>query len=165
MAKPGPKTTLDKELLKKLRESIVSGRSLKETAELCKMDEQKIYNWKCDNYLGLGDKIATWRLEAKLLKAEMRADEILSLQLTDAEGKTDSSITSIVQKESQFIRETLDKLNYSKRTEQTGKNGEAIEIKTTENKQSEDAINNFLEADDNTGNPKGEELSTEESLI
>jgi len=165
MSKPGPKTELTKELFKKIKESILEGNDLTKTANVCEIDRQKLYNWHCDNYLNIRDRIAVWRLEGKLKRAEGRSDEILSLSVTDAEGKVDSSVASIVQKESQFIRKTLGKDNYSERTELTGKDGEAIRISKEEEALTEDTINEFLNVKNNTGDITGGQSELEESII
>ncbi len=126
MAKPGPETMLDKELLAKIEEHVVDGGSLASFAKQSGMSESTLYDWSYKNVSSLNDNMKTWRLMAKLKKAEQRAEEILSLPLQDPDGKIDGSVLRAVQKEAEFIRETLDKENYSKRTENTGKNGKDL---------------------------------------
>lgn len=125
--KPGPKTELTDKLFKEIRDLVHSGKNFVEIAKATGIDVQKLYNWRSDNFLGFDNRVRTWQLEAKLNKAERRSEEILSMPTRGDDGKVDTGLTSIIQRESQFVRETLGKQIYSKKVEQdiTSK-GEAI---------------------------------------
>ena len=145
MAEPGPKTMLTDELFAKIKECTLAGNNIKETAtnifnELEEFknivgDErekelanfiQKFYNWKYDNYLNISDKIEGWQRDKRLRLANITSDTIQTLPVLDENGKVDKELLKIKQKESEFIRETLGKEIYSKRSELTGKDGKDL---------------------------------------
>jgi len=145
MADVGRPTDLTDELLKQIKECILEGKNLKQTAEKCfeNLEEfknltqeekekelanftQKIYNWHYENYLNISDKIEGWKRDRKLILAEITSDTIQTLPIVDENGKLDKELLKIKQKESEFIRETLGKKDYSKRTELTGKDGKDL---------------------------------------
>jgi len=145
MGEAGRISDLTDELIKKIKECILDGKNLKDTAkhifnnypnlreeEKIKGEDnyiQKIYNWNSQNYLNINDKIEGWQRDRRLILANITSDKIQTLPIEDEEGKIDKELLKIKQKESEFIRETLGKEYYSKRNEFTGKNGGAIEIK------------------------------------
>lgn len=119
--KPGPETRLeDKDTLATIRECILEGMSYKETAEVCGIPLSTFYTWRSDNYLGLADKMAVWRIESKLDRSDYNLDQILKLDVNDKD------FVRPVLDASKFVKETLDKENYSKRSEITGKDGKDI---------------------------------------
>lgn len=124
----GRPTDMTDEILAIIKEGIVDGKPMREMAQISGIPESTLYDWTYKNYGNFADKLENWKLQAKLKKAESRADEILSLPLHDKDNKIDSSVLNTVQKESQFIRETLAKDRYSKRSEQTGADGSALQI-------------------------------------
>jgi hypothetical protein len=121
MAKPGPKTELDDALFKEIRKAIIEGKNLKETANVCGIDEQKLYNWKYDNFLNISDKIEGWKRDRKILMATRNLEEILDMQTSK-----DPALLRIKADMTKFTLETLDKDTYSKRNELTGKGGESL---------------------------------------
>jgi hypothetical protein len=127
MAKVGRPTDLTDELLRNIKQSILDGNDLKTTAEKCfnydgefnniteeeRREElgnftQKIYNWNHLNYLNLNDKIEGWKRDRKLMLADKNIDGILCL------GVSDKEVLKVVADMSKFVKETLDKKNYSK---------------------------------------------------
>jgi len=139
--KVGPKTKLTDELFKEIKRSILDGNDLKETAKICEINEGTFYVWHSNNYLNLADKIDGWKRDRKLMLADITSDIIQTLPVFDDNGKLDKELLKIKQKEAEFIRETLGKQHYSKRSELTGKDGEALVI-TPEEKSK---INNIIE--------------------
>jgi|GEM_PF-4926131 len=139
--KVGPKTKLTDELFKEIKRSILDGNDLKETAKICEINEGTFYVWHSNNYLNLADKIDGWKRDRKLMLADITSDTIQTLPVFDDNGKLDKELLKIKQKEAEFIRETLGKQHYSKRSELTGKDGEALVI-TPEEKSK---INNIIE--------------------
>ncbi len=132
----GRPTDLTDELLSKIKECILDGKNFKDTAEeiLTKLEEfkekskderikelanftQKLYTWHSDNYLGLAEKIIYWKQRRIVNRAVKKVD-----------ASIDSKNEKISLKAAQFILETLDKENFSKRVENTGADGKAIEI-------------------------------------
>jgi hypothetical protein len=120
MAEAGRKTILDKELLAKIKESILFGNDLKTTANVCEISESTLYTWTSDNYLNLADKIDGWKRDRKLKLAEMNLEAIMCLGISDKES------IKVVADVSKFVAETLGKQSYSKRTEQTGADGKDL---------------------------------------
>lgn len=121
MTRPGPKTLLNKELFAKIKDSIIDGNDLRETAKVCEISESTLYTWHSDNYLNLADKIEGWRRDRKLMLAEKNLEAILSIGVNDKES------LRVVADMSKFTAETLGKdKGYSKRSELTGKNGEEL---------------------------------------
>lgn len=119
--KPGIDPMLsDKEFVAKLKALVFQGKTLKEMAELSGVSESSMYHWHADNVAGIRDKIEVWRLESKLAKADRNIDQILELPVTEKD------YTKVVADMSKFVKETLDKENYSKRSELTGKGGKDI---------------------------------------
>ena len=121
---PGPEPMLeDKELLIKIKESILAGNDLRTTANVCEIPESTLYTWHSDNYLNIADKIEGWKRDRKLNLADRNIDGILCL------GVADKDSLKVVADMSKFVKETLDKENYSKRNELTGKGGESLTVK------------------------------------
>ena len=136
MAEVGRPTDLTPELIKEIKQCILDGKNLKETAteifnnypNISQEEKdrgvsnyiQKIYNWNCDNYLNLNDKIEGWKRDRKLKLAENNLEAILCLGISDKESlKVVSDITK-------FTLETLNKKDYSKRSELTGSDGKDL---------------------------------------
>jgi hypothetical protein len=106
---PGPEPMLeDKELLRQIKESILSGNDLKTTANICGMPESTLYTYHSDNYLNIADKIEGWKRDRKLLLADNNIEGILCLGISDKDS------LKVVADMSKFVKETLDKKNYSK---------------------------------------------------
>jgi hypothetical protein len=118
--KAGRKTDLTKELFAKIKNSILEGNNLKETARICDIEENTLYRWNCDNYASLSNKVEGWKRDRKLLLAEKKIEQILELSISD---KATLKIQAYIAK---FTAETLGKDNYSKRTENTGKDGKDL---------------------------------------
>jgi len=106
MAEAGRPSLLTDELLLKIRESILAGNNLKETANICEIDEQRIYDWNLNNYRDLSTLIDTWVAQRRLTKAEKKIE-----QLIDADDE------KVALNASTFIAETIGKKTYSKKTE------------------------------------------------
>lgn len=119
MGVPGPDTKLTDEILREIKIGVYNGLDMTDVAKVCGIPVQTIYDWKWKNQRELGDKMRRWQLDALLAKAERVAGKILDLPL----GITTSGV---VQKETQFLRQTLSKETYSKRSELTGKDGENL---------------------------------------
>ena len=142
MADVGRPTDLTDELIKEINQCILSGKNLKETAteifnnyaNLSEKEKenglenyiQKLYNWNCENYLKIADKIEGWKRDRKLMLADITSDTIQTLPVYDETGKLDKELLKIKQKESEFIRETLGKKLYSKRSELGGLDGKDL---------------------------------------
>ncbi len=152
--KVGPKTKLTDELFKEIKRSILDGNDLKETAKICEINEGTFYVWHSNNYLNLADKIDGWKRDRRLMLADITSDTIQTLPVFDDNGKLDKELLKIKQKEAEFIRETLGKQHYSKRSELTGKDGEAIIVNQEDKSKTDNIINEYLNAKQDTGDIK-----------
>lgn len=122
---PGPEPMLeDKELLRKIKESILAGNDLKTTANICEIPESTLYTYHSDNYLNIADKILNWKHERMLKLAEMNLEGIMSIGISDKDS------LKVVADVSKFVSETLGKKNYSKRSELTGEDGGELKVIT-----------------------------------
>lgn len=113
MEEVGRPTILNEELFKKIKQSILDGNDLRETAKVCEINEGTLYVWHSDNYLNIADKISGWKRDRKLMLADKNIEGILQLPIQDKD------FVKTVSDMSKFIKETLDKDNYSKRTDLT----------------------------------------------
>lgn len=83
-------------------------------------------------------KDLTWLSESigkkeLLIKAEKVLNKTLDMEAVTEEGKVDNQLLAIQNKTAQFVAETVGKNDgYSKRTELTGKGGEALSIQFAE---------------------------------
>ena len=122
MGEAGRPTALTPELFGKIKEYVFAGKTLKEMAELSGIVEGTIYEWSSENYLGFKDKVEGWRRDSHLEKADKNFAKILDMDVNDKDFvKTIADI-------SKFVKETLDKPNYSKRTELGGLNNKDLQI-------------------------------------
>lgn len=122
MAEAGRPTDLTDEVLAEIKKGILEGKPLAEIAKQSKISESTLYHWSSDNYANLADKIEGWKRDRKLLLADKNIESILQLP-TD-----DKDFVRTVADMSKFVKETLDKQNYSKRNELSGPNGGAVQL-------------------------------------
>ena len=120
---PGPESILTEELFRKIKQSILDGNDLRETAKVCEIVESTLYTWHSDNYLNIRDKIEGWRRDRKLKLADKNHEKILQL------GTDNKETLKVVADMTKFTLETLDKSNYSARHEHTGADGSPLVIK------------------------------------
>jgi len=117
---------IDEKLTLQIRKDIISGLMLREIQEKYTINDSTWDSWYYRNTQGFRDLVISAKKERMVKRAEDTSDEILSLQTKDDEGKPITDLLRIKQREAEFIRETLGKDHYSKRQEQTGKDGEAL---------------------------------------
>ena len=118
----GRPTELNEELFGKLKEAVLNFKSLGEFAEENGIIPGTVYDWSYKNYLGFADKVELWKMERKLALADVNIEKILKLD------PSDKDFVRPVGDMAKFVKETLDKKNYSKRTEQTGADGTPLVI-------------------------------------
>lgn len=123
MLSVGRPSELTEELFGKIKRCILDGMTLRDLAKHCEISEDTIYDWSSRNYRNFSDKVEGWKRDRKLILADITSDTILTLPVNDENGKLDKELLRIKQKEAEFIRETLGKEIYSKRSELTGANG------------------------------------------
>lgn len=120
MAEAGRPTELTDEVLALIKAGILEGRTLKEIASINDLSEHTLYHWHSDNYAKLYDKVEGWKRDRKLNLANRNIEAILQLDTNDKD------FVKTVSDMSKFVAETLDKKNYSKRTENTGADGKDL---------------------------------------
>lgn len=112
MAEVGRPTDLTDELVDKIKQSILAGNDLKTTANIIGKSEDVMYQWNSKNYSGIADKIEGWKRDYKLSLADKNINDILKI------GAVADKVTlKVVADMSKFVKETLDKNNYSKKVE------------------------------------------------
>lgn len=120
MADVGRPSDLTDELLIEIKQLTLDGKNLKEIASIKEIPEVTIYKWHEKNYLNFYDKVEGWRRDRKLMLANRNIEAILQLDTNDKD------FVKTVSDMSKFVAETLDKKNYSKRTENTGADGKDL---------------------------------------
>lgn len=106
MAKRGVKTILNDALIMQLREQVLKGCEIRETARNIGINEQTLYDWRRNNYLNLTDKWNTWELQRNLKQAEDFSKHLMELPSYEDE-KLNTKLLSIKQREAEFLRSTL----------------------------------------------------------
>ncbi len=120
--KVGRPTELTDEMVAKIKQAILNGNNLKETAKIIDKSYSTLTDWTYRNYSNISDKIEGWKRDYKLKLADINIDKILKLK------HDDKDFTKTVADMSKFVKETLDKKNYSKRTENTGADGKDLGV-------------------------------------
>lgn len=121
MAEVGRNSILTDEVFGQIKKAILDGNNLRDTANICGINELTFYAWTADNYLNISDKIEGWKRDRKLMLADKNIDAILQLDVNDKD------FVKTVSDMSKFVKETLDKKNYSKRNEMTGADGKDLQ--------------------------------------
>jgi len=124
MARP---TDLTEELTLKIRTLVLDDVKYKVIQETLEIPDNTWDTWVNKDYKDFRKNLISWKKERMTKKAEKLSEEILDM-LHNVNGKVDAELLRIKQKESEFIRKTLGKDDYSERTELTGKDGKAIEV-------------------------------------
>lgn len=132
MARP---SLLTSEMYAKIRELLKERRSMEEVAELCGIGHRTLQGWYYDEDPSFRVFYDTCNHERMLKKAEKNQEEYLSMQTKQIKvidgvelEYIDPALEKIKQDSTKFVQETLGKKYYSKRTENTGKDGEAIAV-------------------------------------
>ena len=113
MSNRGPKTKLTEKLVLEIRKMVLDGKDYVEIQQELEINDSTWDTWVYKNYQGFRNNLVDWKYERILNKCEKLSEEILDINHTGDNG-VDSRILSIKQKESEFIRSTLDKKHYSK---------------------------------------------------
>lgn len=113
MSNRGPKTKLTEKLVLEIRKMVLDGKDYVEIQQELEINDSTWDTWVYKNYQGFRNNLVDWKYERILNKCEKLSEEILDINHIGDNG-VDSRILSIKQKESEFIRSTLDKKHYSK---------------------------------------------------
>lgn len=114
MSNRGPKTKLTEKLVLEIRKMVLDGKDYVEIQQELEINDSTWDTWVYKNYQGFRNNLVDWNYERILKKCEKLSEEILDINHYTGDNGVDSRILSIKQKESEFIRSTLDKKHYSK---------------------------------------------------
>lgn len=137
----GRSSELTDELLVKIRECIFEGLNYLQLCEKLDIPYDTFHGWKRRNYNKFADSLYTYEQEHKVRIAEANILEMMTMDIENdgmnMKGQMykfrDPKLVKIKADMSQFVVETLGKnKGYTKRTEQTGKDGEPLKIELSE---------------------------------
>ena len=111
----GCPTVLTDETTLKIREAVLKGIEYKRIQEDLQISAGTWDYWVWQDYQGFRANLLTWKKEKMIRKAEKVVDNSM-----------DSENEKIALDAAQFTLETLGKMDYSKRTELTGKDGKDL---------------------------------------
>jgi len=111
MGEVGRPSIYTSELLSKIREGLLAGRTQESIKEELHIPNSTWCNWFYDNYNGFRDQVEGWRRDAMLKQAEGNLKEIVHLPIIPEEHK----VMKIIADTSMFVVETLGKHSYSKK--------------------------------------------------
>lgn len=116
---PGPASLLTEELTLKIRELYLDGETYKNIQEILDINPSTWDNWVYKNYEDFRVFLQDIKRERMIRKAEVKVEALM-----------DSEDERVATSNSHFTLETLGKdIGYSKRTEMTGKDGQALVLK------------------------------------
>lgn len=125
-------TDLTDELTLQIRAMVLDGLKYNKIQEILAIPANTWDAWVYKNYKDFRANLIDWKKERLLKKSEKLSEEILDTLHLDEKGGVSTEILRIKQKESEFIRQTLGKQEYSSRQEITGKDGQAIVVMPSE---------------------------------
>ena len=115
----GRPTELTEELTLKIRQGVLDSKTYIQIQQELDISPNTWDTWVYKDYNGFRTNLNNWKKERMIKKAEKVVDKSM-----------DSETEKIALDAAQFTLETLGKLDYSKRTEHTGKDGGSIVVKT-----------------------------------
>lgn len=152
----GRPTELTDELCLKIRQEVLSGRNMKEIAEILGIAYKTMEGWMTRNYEGFADKMHTYKVEWQLQQAQENINEALAMDdkepvlksgnepARDNDGKIltvrNPKLTKIKVETSIFVAETVGKKVYSKRSELTGADGKDLIFKWADEDDNNDSV-------------------------
>lgn len=133
--KPGRKSTLTKELLSKIHDGILAGKTDVAIKEELKINNGTWCNWFVDNFEGFRDRVEGWRRDYILGLAKKNLPEFLTMA-TESEKNNDGEVISFTDPAlvrikadmTKFTLETLGNKEYSKLTKLAGPDGQELGI-------------------------------------
>lgn len=123
--KPGPESDLTGELTLKIRELVLDGMKYKDIQQILELSSNTWDTWVYKDYKDFRKNLNSWKAERLIKKSERLSEDILDTPHL-GKDKIETDILRIKQKESEFIRKTLGKEEYSERAELTGKDGKDL---------------------------------------
>ena len=124
--KPGPESNLTEELTLKIRELVLQGALYKDIQARLEILSTTWDQWVYKDYKDFRKNLNSWKAERLIKKSERLSEEILDMKHKNSLDLVEEGILRVKQKESEFIRKTLGKEEYSDRSELTGKDGKDL---------------------------------------
>jgi len=121
-------TLLTEETTLQIRKLVLQGKQYVEIQDELDISENTWDSWVYRDTHGFRKLLNEAKHERLIKLSEKVSKEILEASTVDENGRIATDVLRIKQKESEFIRETLGKDNYSKRSELTGKDGDAVNL-------------------------------------
>jgi len=134
MSDIGRPTELTEELTLKIRKGVLDNKSYIEIQQELDINSNTWDTWVYKDYNGFRANLNNWRKERMIKKAEKVIDKSM-----------DSEAEKIALDAAQFTLETLGKMDYSKRSELTGKDGEKLTIEISKEIADKNAITHSTE--------------------
>ena len=168
MAEAGRHEILTDDLTLSIRSFVLAGISYKEIQEKLSIHSETWDGWVWRDYKGFRKDLNSWKAERLVKKSEKLSEDILDAIHLKEDGKIDTDILRVKQKEAEFVRSTLGKNEgYSTRTEQTGAGGGAqkMEITWGDNEHANTESSNSLQSESITedDSPIDEEVERDSS--
>lgn len=127
-----------------IRSLVLQGFSYKDIQLSLEISEGTWDSWMYRDYMDFRKKLTAWKQERLIKKSEKLSEEILDLGYVADDGKANTDVLRIKQKESEFIRSTLGKdEGYASRSEHTGANGKDL---FSPSEEEHEKVNNALDA-------------------
>lgn len=111
-------TELTDELTLKIRALVIRGEKYKDIQETLDINSNTWDTWVYKDYKDFRKNLNSWKAERLIKKSERLSEEILDLRHINQEGKPDTDVLRVKQKEAEYVRSTLGKNEgYSTKTE------------------------------------------------
>lgn len=148
MSEVGRPTELTEELTLKIRQGVLDNKSYIQIQQELDISPNTWDTWVYKDYNGFRADLNNWKKERMIKKAEKVVDKSM-----------DSDTEKIALDAAQFTLETLGKLDYSKRTELTGKDGGSIKVKNDLSKLTNEQLESIA-SETGIGTPRISEEAT-----
>lgn len=99
--------TLTDGTILQIKDCILNGKNIAETAVIIGFPEKTVYGWIYRNAENLGDKVETWKMERTLELAEAVGRDILTMVDSKEDGTINPSLRAIKQREAEYVRDAL----------------------------------------------------------
>lgn len=117
---------LTPELTLQIRQLVLEGVQYLRIQEQLEIPANTWDAWVYKDYKDFRKNLQSWKAERLIKKSEKLSEQILDEDHIDQKGKVNTDLLKVKQKESEFVRSTLGKDEYSSRKELTGKGGSSL---------------------------------------
>lgn len=128
----GRPSLLNDKLLRDIQVKIEEGKNYKEICQELDISYGTFVDWKYSNYQGFSDKLTIYEQNFLIKKTDENLKYFVDkLDTMNKDGSQNARLLKIKADMTQFVKETLHKDTYSKRTETTGANGNPLQVNVT----------------------------------